>query len=406
MTPVQIKTREKKGKLLVLTTSTENLFSPLYCRGLLFSLFSLFISIILVVMFGESLLQGAEQNSEIVSLLSQPSEPLLVQHSQAVAAAGAAFTPSSESNTEKDSTSLSVKRNKKRPLAERERCTVYFGNIPAGTKAKEIRKFVSDQLRLRGNAGEKDAIVESLRVRCVPLKRDGKEPKFIAVRKGHLAEGSDTESAYVVFVNRDLARAAVELNNVVWKDRHIRVDAAMGGAAKSPKKAVFVGNLPYDASEEALRHHFESCGNIVAVRIVRDTQDARKGKGFGFVTFDSRESVAAALLLNGREFSGRELRVTACLEEEKAKEVMAKKKRRDELSVRKELRSKGASPKSAARAAKRIVAGKAGKDVKGNDKSRNSRIGKKWFKSKGQKRQKEPKEGKPAESEKDGQESQ
>ena len=108
--------------------------------------------------------------------------------------------------------------------------------------------------------------------------------------------------------------------------------------------------------------------------------------------------VAAALLLNGKEFSGRELRVTACLEEEKAKEVMEKKKRRDELNVRKELRAKGASAKSAARAAKKIVS-------KSTDEGKMK--GKKWFKGgKGQKKRKVQKGGKHVESEKAVQEEQ
>ena len=340
-------------------------------------------------MFGESLLKGSEKNSDITAVLSVPVEDVSTAQSDSKV---------SETKTESTvSAEKEMKKTRKRPLAERERCTVFFGNIPAGTKEKEIRKFVSEQLRQRGNAGPKDPIVESLRVRCVPLKREGKEPKFLAVRRGHVADSSSTESAYVVFVNRELARAALELNNCVWKERHLRVDAAMGGAAKSPKKAVFVGNLPFDASEEALRKHFEGCGNVVAVRVVRDSKETRKGKGFGFVTFDSRESVAAALLLNGKEFSGRELRVTACLEEEKAKEVMAKKKRRDELNVRKELRAKGASAKSAARAAKKIVA-------KPTDEKK--KIGKKWFKAgKGQKK-KNQKGGKHVESEKAEQEEQ
>lgn len=51
-----------------------------------------------------------------------------------------------------------------------------------------------------------------------------------------------------------------------------------------PKKTLFVGNLPYDITEEELRNHFADIGELEGVRVVRDSKFSI-GKGFGFVAF-------------------------------------------------------------------------------------------------------------------------
>ena len=50
------------------------------------------------------------------------------------------------------------------------------------------------------------------------------------------------------------------------------------------KRCVFVGNLPFDVQDEELWTHFERCGDIEFVRIVRDKK-TNIGKGFGYVQF-------------------------------------------------------------------------------------------------------------------------
>ena len=74
-------------------------------------------------------------------------------------------------------------------------------------------------------------------------------------------------------------------------------------------KNIFVGNLSFGTSEEAVRALFEAHGTVDRVNIVRD-RDTGQPRGFGFVemTNDS-EGTAAINALNGRDLDGRTLNV-------------------------------------------------------------------------------------------------
>jgi len=94
---------------------------------------------------------------------------------------------------------------------------------------------------------------------------------------------------------------------------------AKGGATGSAR--VFVGNLPFDATEAAVRAHFAACGRILFVRWATGADGGTKG--FCHVIFedpsDSRQGQAqrAAIALNGSELDGREITVAPA--EQKAK---------------------------------------------------------------------------------------
>lgn len=225
------------------------------------------------------------------------------------------------------------KRRRARSELDRERSTVFVGNVAVGTTLKELKRLFEEKCNADVPAdapAEERAAVESVRLRGAAYVRKGKEPVYLAARRGAYDSARDTLNAYVVFTSvRGAEKAVRAVNNTVFKDRHLRVDLA-DEPIKSVKKSVFVGNVPFDVKEEDLRHHFDDCGDVVGVRVVRN-KDAHLGKGFAFVAFADRASVTAALLKNDSDFQGRKLRVTKCLDESVAKDVVAKekKKRRD-----------------------------------------------------------------------------
>jgi len=74
-------------------------------------------------------------------------------------------------------------------------------------------------------------------------------------------------------------------------------------------KNIFVGNLSFGTSEEAVRSLFEAHGTVDRVNIVRD-RDTGQPRGFGFVEMtNDNEGQNAISALNGRDLDGRTLNV-------------------------------------------------------------------------------------------------
>src|SRR5437762_13325675 len=72
---------------------------------------------------------------------------------------------------------------------------------------------------------------------------------------------------------------------------------------------LFVGNLPYDATEDDIRAHFAAAGNVLNVFVPLDRETGRK-RGFAFVEFnDNAEAQEAIRLFNNQNFKGRPLAV-------------------------------------------------------------------------------------------------
>jgi cold-inducible RNA-binding protein len=73
---------------------------------------------------------------------------------------------------------------------------------------------------------------------------------------------------------------------------------------------LFVGNLPYDATEEDIRVHFSTAGNVLNVFVPLDRETGRK-RGFAFVEYGEAAAAQEAIrLLNNQPFKGRPLAVS------------------------------------------------------------------------------------------------
>ena len=72
---------------------------------------------------------------------------------------------------------------------------------------------------------------------------------------------------------------------------------------------LFVGNLPYDATEDEIRQHFSPVGNLSYVSIPLDRETGKK-RGFAFVEFaDTQQAQTAIRQFNNQPFKGRPLAV-------------------------------------------------------------------------------------------------
>jgi RNA recognition motif-containing protein len=71
---------------------------------------------------------------------------------------------------------------------------------------------------------------------------------------------------------------------------------------------IYVGNLPFSATEQDLRAVFAAHGDVLSVSIVNDRETGRP-RGFGFVEMADEAADVAIAAVNGLALQGRQLRV-------------------------------------------------------------------------------------------------
>ncbi len=76
---------------------------------------------------------------------------------------------------------------------------------------------------------------------------------------------------------------------------------------------IYVGNLPFNATEQDVQSLFERHGKVDSIKLVND-RETGKPRGFGFVDMPPTEAQNAIQALNGFQMSGRPLRVNEAQE--------------------------------------------------------------------------------------------
>lgn len=72
---------------------------------------------------------------------------------------------------------------------------------------------------------------------------------------------------------------------------------------------IYVGNLPFDATQSSVQDLFSQFGQVSEVTLINDRETGRP-RGFGFVEMpDSAEANKALQALNGQDFGGRSLNI-------------------------------------------------------------------------------------------------
>lgn len=78
-------------------------------------------------------------------------------------------------------------------------------------------------------------------------------------------------------------------------------------------KKLYVGNLPFRATEEEITELFSQHGTVHSVALITDRETGRP-RGFGFVEMDDDAALAAIEALNGYSMGGRQLNVNEAQE--------------------------------------------------------------------------------------------
>ena len=77
---------------------------------------------------------------------------------------------------------------------------------------------------------------------------------------------------------------------------------------------IYVGNLPYQLTEEELKETFEEFGEVESAKIIMDKYSGRS-KGFGFVEMPNDEEAKQAIeSMNDVDVKGRNIRVNQARE--------------------------------------------------------------------------------------------
>lgn len=71
---------------------------------------------------------------------------------------------------------------------------------------------------------------------------------------------------------------------------------------------IYVGNLPFTATEEQVRELFAAHGTVESVALPNDRETGRP-RGFGFVEMNRADAARAIQAVNGQDLGGRALRV-------------------------------------------------------------------------------------------------
>lgn len=74
-------------------------------------------------------------------------------------------------------------------------------------------------------------------------------------------------------------------------------------------RKLYVGNLPFSATEESLNDKFSQCGTVASAKVITD-RDSGRSKGFGFVEMSTDEEAQEAIQkFDGQEYDGRNIKV-------------------------------------------------------------------------------------------------
>ena len=81
-------------------------------------------------------------------------------------------------------------------------------------------------------------------------------------------------------------------------------------------KSIYVGNLPFGATEDEVKDLFAQHGPVEAVKFIYDRETGRF-RGFCFVEMEDEAANAAIEALNDKDFGGRRLKINEARERER-----------------------------------------------------------------------------------------
>jgi nucleolar protein 12 len=243
--------------------------------------------------------------------------------------------------------------------------TAFVGNVPVSVKRKDLKRLFKpfgdiESVRLRGviadvpNLPKKTALLaRRLHKNCDALLayvvfKAATEESEVPSKPSEPSVEKDVQAMRTATPNHSeptiaVKKACAGLNLTILQDKHIRVTPA--AHTRGPlRQSVFLGNLPFDITEEELILLFQpiavAAGCIlVGVRVTRD-KETGMGRGVGFASFDDELGVRTVINMGDElKIRDRVIRVERATKDKKRNSKTAKRnakaeKRREQNSER------------------------------------------------------------------------
>mmetsp|Transcript_13828 Transcript_13828/g.29051 ORF Transcript_13828/g.29051 Transcript_13828/m.29051 type:complete len:490 (-) Transcript_13828:205-1674(-) len=182
-------------------------------------------------------------------------------------------------------------------------CSVFVGNLKYETKWQGLK----DHMRQAGNVDSAN-ILEAPNGRskgCAIVKYQNPREAQRAIQD---LNESELEGR-TIFVQPDNGNQRENRDQDFSNSNSNYNNRASDSPPHSAEYGVFVGNLPFECSWQALKDFFKSCGPIDRAEVVEDPKTGRK-KGFGMLYFATERAMNNAInKFDGRDFQGRTLEV-------------------------------------------------------------------------------------------------
>ncbi|RMJ20978.1 hypothetical protein PHISP_08153 [Aspergillus sp. HF37] len=227
---------------------------------------------------GQTKKRKIQEEQELEINLSAPEPP----SKKALRKAKKKGTEPTESTTQAPA---DEKSSQKSPAEQHSDYGIWIGNLAFSVTKDDLRKF------LTSNCSFADTTITRIHL---PKTSDAKNKGF----------------AYVDFSNEKALLEALGLSEHLLTGRRVLIKNAKsyegrpeksrdeeqepGSATGSPSKRIFVGNLSFDATKEAIEEHFGQCGALKNVHVAT-FQDTGKCKGYAWVEFEQVAAAAAAV---------------------------------------------------------------------------------------------------------------
>ena len=163
---------------------------------------------------------------------------------------------------------------------------IWIGNLSFTTTKDDLMKFLTS---------DSDHPIEEENVTRIHLPNG--QAKF--------GKPQNKGFAYVDFVDETNLNHGLELSEKLLSGRRVLIKNATSyegrpaskedvASGKTPSRRIFVGNLSFDTTKEALEHHFGVCGNITKTQVAT-FEDSGKCKGYAWVEFEQLSSAQSAM---------------------------------------------------------------------------------------------------------------